>query len=570
MKNRVRLLLSLFPISLIVIPLLLMPLVHASSSQNTEYIQPSLLATGPEEEWSSTFGGADDDRGYSVQQTSDGGFIIVGLTKSFGAGEYDVYLVKTGASGNEEWSKTFGGSDWDWGSSVQQTSDGGFVIIGMTVSFGNGGRDIFLIKTNEVGNEQWSKTFGGAADDEGSSVLQTPDGGFVLVGMTASFGNGGCDVYLIKTDESGNEQWSKTFGGVYDDRGSSIQQTADGGFIIAGEIEDSMGDLDIYVIKTNSLGYHEWSETFGGSDSDWSSSIELTSDRGYIIAGVTTSFGTGADDVFLVKTDALGDEQWSRTFGGVGNDEGSSVHQTSDGGFIIAGVTTSFGSGNRDVYLVKTDSSGNELWSTTFGGSDWDVGRSMQQTADGGFIIVGSTASFSNSADVYMIKVAADVQLDSTNPIISITSPSSGQTFTTSSATVTGTASDSIGLSKVEVRVGSGSWHLASGTTSWSEAVTLSPGSNTIYARATDTSGNAGEASVSVSYDSSTVLPPWIIGAIAGMVALIVVITGAFWTGRRLTQRNVLNAQISGYRAKLDQWESEGYDVSEFIKKWFK
>ena len=355
-------------------------------------------------EWSKTFGGIKRDYGSSVQQTTDGGFIIVGSTDSFGAGARDVYLVKTDVNGNEQWSKTFGGITFDYGSSVQQTTDGGFIIVGSTDSFGAGARDVYLVKTDVNGNEQWSKTFGGSSGDRGSSVQQTTDGGFIITGSTDSFGAGFGDVYLVKTDVNGNEQWSKTFGGNSDESGSSVQQTTDGGFIIAGYTFSGLDYTDVYLVKTDVNGNEQWSKTFGGITFDDGSSVQQTTDGGFIITGSTDSFGAGFSDVYLVKTDVNGNEQWSKTFGGIKRDEGYSVQQTADGGFIIAGITDSFGARNIDVYLVKTDVNGNEQWSKIFGGSSLDWGNSVQQTTDGGFIIAGLKYSFGGGGvDVYLI-----------------------------------------------------------------------------------------------------------------------------------------------------------------------
>jgi hypothetical protein len=355
-------------------------------------------------EWFKTFGGSGNDEGWSVQQTSDGGFILVGWTWSFGAGGFDVWLIKTDADGNKLWDRTFGGRGSDYGYSVQQTRDGGFIIVGDTASFGAGWADVWLIKTDANGNKQWDRTFGGSGLDSGSSVQQTSDGGFILVGDTASFGAGGFDVWLIKTDADGNKLWDRTFGGGGSDWGSSVQQTSDGGFILVG-YTTSFGAGDVWLIKTDADGNKLWDRTFGGGGSDWGSSVQQTSDGGFILVGYTASFGAGGFDVWLIKTDADGNKLWDRTFGGGGSDWGSSVQQTSDGGFILVGWTWSFGAGGPDVWLIKTDADGNKLWDRTFGGSMVDRGFSVQQTSDGGFIIVGATTSFgAGDYDVLLIK----------------------------------------------------------------------------------------------------------------------------------------------------------------------
>jgi hypothetical protein len=360
-------------------------------------------ANGPPVQLQKTFGGSDLDNGYSVQQTTDGKYIIAGRTKSFGAGKTDVYLIKTEPNGYIQWQKTFGAADEDLGYSVQQTIEGGYIVAGTTYSFGAGTSDVYLIKTDPNGDSQWEKTFGGSYEDYGQSVQQTADGGYIIAGWSEIVYEVQ-KAYLIKTYPNGNIQWEKTFGGSGWDWGEWVQQTLDGGYIVAGGTAE-----DVYLIKTDKDGNNQWQKTFGGSSSDWGSSVQQTSDGGYIIAGQTRSFGAGHSDVYLIKTDPNGISHWEKTFGGGKAEYGRSVKQTADGGYIIAGTTHSIGAGSSDIYLIKTDSNGNLEWEKTFGGSGNEYDGSVQQTTDGGYIVAGTSYSFgSGKSDVYLIKLCSD------------------------------------------------------------------------------------------------------------------------------------------------------------------
>ena len=377
-------------------------------------------------EWNMTFGGIGRDEGRSVQQTVDGGYIITGSTESYGAGSEDVWLIKTDSKGEVEWNKTFGGRHGDEGYSVQQTEDGGYVITGYTHSYGIGGHEVWLIKIDSKGNEEWSKTFGGSDDDEGYSVQQTDDGGYIIIGSTESYGDGDEDVWLIKIDSKGNKEWSNTFGGNHSDRGYSVQQTVDGGYIITGVVSSYTDTFylsisrhgAVWLIKTDSKGNEEWNKTFGKIDSNEGHSVQQTEDSGYIITGFTkydTHFTSYFSDdkwinnkyVWLIKTDSKGNEEWNNTFGESSYfNYGQSVQQTWDGGYIITGCTDYYGAGDDDVWLIKADSKGNGEWSKTFGGNRSDIGYSIQQTDDGGYIITGCTESYgSGDEDVWLIKL---------------------------------------------------------------------------------------------------------------------------------------------------------------------
>jgi len=363
-----------------------------------------LFAQAIDTAWTRTYGGTSWDEGNSVQQTTDGGYIIAGGTASYGAGSDDVYLIKTDSLGDTLWTKTYGGSESDGGNSVQQTTDGGYIVAGTIYDEGSYSDDVYLIKTNSSGDTLWTRTYGGTDYDEGYSVQQTTDGGYIVAGETSSYGAGFEDVYLIKTNSSGDTLWTRTYG---TDGGQcrSVQQTTDGGYIVAGTIYDEGSySADVYLIKTNSSGDTLWTRTYGGTGYDEGRSVQQTSDGGYIVSGYTESYGAGEYDVYLLKTDSLGDTLWTRTYGGDSLAYGNSVQQTTDGGYIVAGATTA-GVGDN-AYLVKTDSLGDTLWTRTYGGTDDGEGRSVQQTTDGGYIIAGYTASFGPTGyDVYLIKI---------------------------------------------------------------------------------------------------------------------------------------------------------------------
>jgi hypothetical protein len=307
-------------------------------------------------QWDKLFGGNNVDIGTSINVTSDGGYIIGGFTGSYGHGGYgDAWLIKTDYAGNQQWSKTYGEFYSDTANDVIQTSGNEYVLLGSTSNYGSGKEDFWLIKTDNKGNEQWNKTFGGIDDDIGYSIQQTIDGGFILNGITWSFGKGNSDIWIIKIDNQGNMIWNKTFGGSSPDQSSTILQTSDGGYIITGERSKAL-----WVIKTDSSGNIIWNKTYGGPYSEFGSSILQLNGGKYIISGFIEQGGMFTDDVWLIKINQTGFEEWNKTYGGYAIDRGMSVIQTSDNGFLILGETASFGAGNSDIWMIKTDSFGND------------------------------------------------------------------------------------------------------------------------------------------------------------------------------------------------------------------
>jgi PGF-CTERM protein len=364
--------------------------------------------------WNKTFGGASDDWVHSLEYTSDGGYILAGSSHFFtGKGiDVDAMLVKTDLNGNMQWQRTIGGIGRDEAYSTIQTSDGGYIMVGTTESYGAGSYDFWLVKTDAKGIEQWNRTFGCEDLEEDISFLQTSDGGYIMVGTTRPLLTGSYNLRLVKTDAKGIEQWNRTFGEEdYDDTAPSIRQASDGGYIIAGTTESyGAGSDDFWLIKTDPEGIEQWNRTFGGEDYDWLKSFQQTFDGGYILGGPTRSFGNGSFDFWLVKTDNNGIEQWNRTFEGKENVIGyiaSSVQQTLDGGFILEGVTGSTNS--FDCWLVKTDSEGEEVWNRTFGHDGDNIPRSILQTPDGGYVIVGETGSEGPEPyDAWLFRTDAD------------------------------------------------------------------------------------------------------------------------------------------------------------------
>lgn len=374
-------------------------------------IPQNAFCTAPPEQWVTTFGGLNDDESYSVDTTSDSGYIIAGRTDSRGAGGFDVWLIKTDSSGIAQGDVTFGGPNNDEGYSVHETHDGGYIIAGSTASYGAGKDDVWLIKTDPSGKELWNKTFGGPNNDEGYSVQETHDGGYIIAGSTLSYSIGTSQAWLIKTDYNGIEQWNRTFGdaGYYD--GRSAQETNDGGYVIAGSTNHNTLLLDFWLAKTDSLGAEQWNRTFGGSQNDISYFVRETNDGGYILTGRTESYGANNLNVWLIKADSSGAEQWNRTFGGALFEEGRYVEETGDGGYAITGWTNSYGAGGSDVWLIRTDSYGVEQWNRTIGGPADDVGNSAHQISDGGYILAGFTGSYgAGKDDVWLIKFCPDYE----------------------------------------------------------------------------------------------------------------------------------------------------------------
>ena len=373
--------------------------------------QPA-LAQAPDTLWTKTIGTDGSDDGNAVRQTADGGFIVAGWTQRPGAGQTDMILIRTNAGGDTLWTKAFGDSSLEIGYSLDLTSDGGYIMIGKTSPAVLSSADLLLVRTDANGAPMWTRTYGTeSGNDIGRSVLQTSDSGFVLVGSTTSFGAGQSDVWLIRTNANGDTLWSKTYGGSNIEEATSIDRTSDGGFIISAyTLSFGAGNVDGWLIRTDAYGDTLWTRTYGGTRPDFPRAVQQTSGGGFIMTGETLADGQTGFDVWLVRTDANGDTLWTKRYGEGSDDKGSSVRQTSDGGFIIAGEyrVPPFGA-IPDVWLIRTDADGDTLWTKILGGSGFDQAFSVQQTSDGGYIAVGRTTSFgAGGSDPLLIRVSPE------------------------------------------------------------------------------------------------------------------------------------------------------------------
>ncbi len=346
--------------------------------------------------WDETFGGTDEDRGRYATETSDGGFIMTGESKSYGSGNRDLWLLKTDENGSEEWNETFGGSGEDLGFVVQETSDGEFVVCGFTSPGTNRNqRDLWIVKTFANGTLNWSRTYGGTSQEEGRFLIETDDGGLIFTGFTGSYGSGGLDIWVIKTYANGTEQWNETYGWQYRDEGHSIRPTSDGGYILGGRgaPPSGGGGQDLVLMKIDDEGTLDWTETWGGSGMDEAWDAQEIEGGDILVSGRTFSYGQGNGDLYLIKTDGNGSEEFEKTYGGSKEDLGKLFTETPDGNYAIIGRTRSYvsgGSSDIDIWLLVVDSDGVEIVNETYAGNGWDEARSILMTSDGNYIIAGS------------------------------------------------------------------------------------------------------------------------------------------------------------------------------------
>ncbi len=467
----------------------------------------TLFAQAPAIQWQNTIGGSDEDFLYSIEQTADGGYILGGHSLSNISGDktenclsgWDYWVLKLNAAGSIQWQNTIGGIGLDELSSLQQTADGGYILGGFSNSYisgdkteNNNGGDYWVVKLDATGAIQWQNTIGGDGYDQLNSLQQTVDGGYILGGSSASNisgdkienSNGGYDYWVVKLDDTGDIQWQNTIGGSDFDELLALQQTADGGYIIGGwsksnisgdKTENSWGLYDYWVVKLDAIGAIQWQNTIGGNDDDYLFSLQQTSEGGYILGGRSnsnvsgdkTENSLGQEDYWVVKLNATGTIQWQNTIGGNAMDGFRYLQQTSDGGYILSGYSNSSISGDKtenglggwDYWVVKLDATGTIIWQNTIGGNATDGIGSLQQCADGGYILGGSSSSnisgdktenSNGKYDYWIIKLAPETVPTGEAPIATVgitlyPNPTADFLFVTSETATTLCLHNSIG-----------------------------------------------------------------------------------------------------------------------------
>lgn len=342
------------------------------------------------------------DNARSLIKTSDGGYALTGSSTVSTTGTGEVYVVKLNSSFGIQWSKNIGGNDFDAGTNIIQTNDGGYAIVGRTNYWEF---QIFVIKLDSLGNIQWSKQINYGLFDHGHSLLQTSDGGIVIAGRIYDSNFQNYTAVLLKLNSSGTILWSRTVAGFLDGA-YAVVQSIDGAFVLAGIAQGA--NMDLLFTKVDTVGNVAWSRRVGGLGSETSipgARLIRTSDNGFAYAGSTDSYGSGSNDMYLVKLTSTGTLQFAKAIGTNGYEIGYGITQTTDNGYVICGNILPNGASTSDTYLARTDSAGNLLWTRILGGSGEENGQSIVQCNDGSILVAGSTTSYNNSSDVHLIKL---------------------------------------------------------------------------------------------------------------------------------------------------------------------
>lgn len=377
---------------------------------NAQYDCSNLALNSEVAQWAKTYGGFSDEmiKGYfSIKATSDGGYIVACTTWSFDLGGGDIWILKLDSYGNIEWQRTYGTGQEDCPyAGIHEVKDGGYIVAGFTMASTYGTHVYWVLKLSSKGDIEWQRTYGDENEADYPYCIQlTSDGGYIIAGITWSFGAGACDIWILKLTSYGDIEWQRTYGGSGDDWVcESIHQTGDGGYIVGGSTTSfGAGSYDFWVLKLAANGDIEWQRTYGGKDSEYAFSIHPTEDGGYIIGGYTETHGAGHRDGWILKLSAAGNVEWQRTYGGEAGEICAVIYPTHDGGYIFASGTSSFGGGGKDIWIVNLNKHGDIRWQRTYGGKREDYSWSIQETSDGGYVFAGGTRSFGAGGDEILI-----------------------------------------------------------------------------------------------------------------------------------------------------------------------
>ena len=353
------------------------------------------------------YGGQFYDAGSEVLQLAGQGFLIIGTTRSISNDTTDAWLIRTDAHGDTLWTHTYGGDDFDSGVSMVRATDGGYILAVASKSIRPDDYQIYLVKIDEQGEAQWTRSHGGPEYEYVHSIAATRDGGYIVFSYTMSYGAGSRDFYLMKVNQSGDSLWAHTYGGADFDLGSSVQQTADGGYILCGSTNSFQDpDGDVYLVRTDASGDTLWTRSYGEAGYDHGYHVLVTKDGGFLVAGLTESLGEAFNNGLLIKTDAHGVVQWTAVYGGELRNYFDHAIQLASGDIVAVGSGHKSVDGDYDALIVRFDSDGNEVWTRYFGGDAYDRFNCLAETSDGGFVCVGNSESFGVEVDdqLYLVK----------------------------------------------------------------------------------------------------------------------------------------------------------------------
>ncbi|SFV60406.1 hypothetical protein MNB_SV-6-1844 [hydrothermal vent metagenome] len=360
-----------------------------------------------EKVWQKTYGDTDTDIAKGVVALEGGDVAVVGDCKSFGAKQTDICVTRVNAKGKTIWRKMLGGKNLDEASAITRAKDGSILVVGTSRSFSKKrDRDIYVAKISLDGKGIWQNTFGRDRAEYGRAIAGTDDGGAIVVGETESFGNGYRDIFVVKINKDGNMVTEQKIGGEKNDLIGGMTRTRDGDLVVVGSREiDRVGDSDFFVMKIDQNGKKIWARTYGGEYEDVLNAVTPTLDGGIVAAGYTRSYGSAQTDLTVMNFNADGKLIWHKIYGYKRYDFANAITMSRDGDFLIAGGTDSMGEGVYDMYIIALDRAGNLFWSALYGGRNTDIAHGITRASDGSIVVVGESDSYTNAKDFFMIKL---------------------------------------------------------------------------------------------------------------------------------------------------------------------